>query len=477
MSIAGVSTGSVSAPRADRGEPRLWGADLRALHDRWWACSGVQIVRCNSAGPSPAAAGPRVFLLLGAHDLVRLNIAPILKKMVWLKPRALRVRLVDRDDTSYAERLRVSRDGRVEGVVRAYHPSTRATARAAITNEIALARLWRSASDPYLAWSAIDDAVGPDGSAPAVARALILDARDQAQGASFVKQMVEKWHYPGAAFDGVYEYEPGVWLHESVEVPEDVRFVAPVWIGAQRTLRKGETIVGPGLASDADGASSDPGDIDWPELHSLGASRGRRQFTWRRRGAKRAFDILFSLLVLAGTAPLYPLITLAIFLEDGWPPFFTHRRQTVRGREFPCIKFRTMRRDAESMKTELVKMNQADGPQFFIENDPRVLRVGKVLRKLQLDELPQFINVLLGHMSVVGPRPSPDKENQFCPAWREARLSVRPGVTGLWQVRRTRAPETDFQEWIKYDLEYVQRQSFRLDMWIIWTTVRQILKV
>ncbi len=477
MSIAGVSTSGVSAPRSERGEPRLWGADIRALHDRWWACAGVQVVRCDGAGAEPAPGGPRVFLLLGANDLVRLNIAPILKKMVWLKPRALRVRLVDRDGASYAERLRVAGDGRVEGVIRAYHPSTRATSRAAITNEIALARLWREASDPYLAWAAIDDEVGPDGSAPAKARALILDARSPAHQAAFVQQMVAKWQYPGVAFDGVYEYEPGVWLHESVEVPEGARFVAPVWVGAERGVRKGDTVVGPGIASDATDASTDPGEIDWPELHSLGASRSRRQFTWRRRGAKRAFDIVFSLMVLAATAPLYPLITLAIFLEDGWPPFFTHRRQTVRGREFPCIKFRTMRRDAESMKTELVKMNQADGPQFFIENDPRVLRVGKVLRKLQLDELPQFINVLLGQMSVVGPRPSPDKENQYCPAWREARLSVRPGVTGLWQVRRTRAPETDFQEWIKYDLEYVQRQSFRLDMWIIWTTVRQILKV
>ncbi len=77
-------------------------------------------------------------------------------------------------------------------------------------------------------------------------------------------------------------------------------------------------------------------------------------------------------------------------------------------------------------------------------------------------------------MSVVGPRPSPDKENQYCPAWREARLSVRPGVTGLWQVRRTRAPETDFQEWIRYDLEYVTHESWRLDVWIILQTIRKI---
>jgi lipopolysaccharide/colanic/teichoic acid biosynthesis glycosyltransferase len=134
-----------------------------------------------------------------------------------------------------------------------------------------------------------------------------------------------------------------------------------------------------------------------------------------------------------------------------------------------------MRRDAEQLKAQLVAANQADGPQFFIERDPRLLRVGTVLRKFQIDELPQFWNVLLGHMSVVGPRPSPDKENQFCPSWREARLSVRPGVTGLWQIRRTRQPQTDFQEWIRYDLEYVQHQSLRLDIWIIMNTLNKVI--
>jgi lipopolysaccharide/colanic/teichoic acid biosynthesis glycosyltransferase len=99
-----------------------------------------------------------------------------------------------------------------------------------------------------------------------------------------------------------------------------------------------------------------------------------------------------------------------------------------------------------------------------------------VLRDLQLDEIPQFINVLVGDMSVVGPRPSPFKENQYCPPWREARLSVRPGVTGLWQISRTRAAGSDFQEWIKYDIEYVERQSFRLDLWIIYKTVLLVLR-
>jgi lipopolysaccharide/colanic/teichoic acid biosynthesis glycosyltransferase len=190
---------------------------------------------------------------------------------------------------------------------------------------------------------------------------------------------------------------------------------------------------------------------------------------------KRAFDVGFSALVLLMTAPLYPIIMLAIWLEDGWPPFFAHTRQTIDGRSFPCYKFRTMCKNAEQIKAKLVAANVCDGPQFFIADDPRLLRVGKLLRRVQLDEIPQFYNVLVGHMSLVGPRPSPDKENQFCPAWREARLSVRPGITGLWQVRRTRVPQTDFQEWIRYDLEYVQHASWRLDLWILMLTIKKVI--
>ncbi|MEC8818795.1 MAG: sugar transferase, partial [Planctomycetota bacterium] len=92
-----------------------------------------------------------------------------------------------------------------------------------------------------------------------------------------------------------------------------------------------------------------------------------------------------------------------------------------------------------------------------------------------LDELPQFWNVLTGDMSLVGPRPSPDKENQFCPAWREARLSVRPGITGLWQVERTRAPGLDFQEWIRYDIEYVNKASLLLDAKICIKTIQRTI--
>ena len=134
-----------------------------------------------------------------------------------------------------------------------------------------------------------------------------------------------------------------------------------------------------------------------------------------------------------------------------------------------------MCKNAEQLKARIAGQNVCDGPQFHVEDDPRLLRVGRLLRRFHLDELPQFVNVLFGHMSVIGPRPSPDNENQFCPAWRDARLSVRPGVTGLWQVSRTRAPQADFQEWIRHDLDYVEHQSWRLDLVIIYKTTLDIL--
>ena len=190
-----------------------------------------------------------------------------------------------------------------------------------------------------------------------------------------------------------------------------------------------------------------------------------------QRGGKRAFDLVAAFLALIASLPLWPMIMLAIYLEDGRPFFFGHRRETRGGREFPCWKFRSMRKDAEEIKQRIARENQVDGPQFYIDDDPRITRVGRVLRKTQLDELPQLLNVILGHMSIVGPRPSPHKENQYCPAWRETRLSVRPGITGLWQVKRTRREGLDFQEWIRYDIEYVENASFGLDLKIILATV------
>ena len=129
----------------------------------------------------------------------------------------------------------------------------------------------------------------------------------------------------------------------------------------------------------------------------------------------------------------------------------------------------------EAKQGELRKANQVDGPQFKLAYDPRVTPIGHFLRRTNIDELPQLWNVLKGEMSVVGPRPSPFEENQICPGWREARLSVKPGITGLWQVSRSRdRGAADFQEWIFYDTQYVERRGFWLDVKIILLTIKEL---
>ncbi len=193
---------------------------------------------------------------------------------------------------------------------------------------------------------------------------------------------------------------------------------------------------------------------------------------------KRWADIAFSLIILTLFLPFFPIVVAAIKINSPGPIFFKHKRQGRYGREFGCIKFRTMMKDADKMQDQLrlLNRNQVDGPQFKMENDPRVSTVGKFLRDTSIDEIPQFINVLMGQMSVVGPRPSPERENTFCASWRDARLSVRPGITGLWQVCRTREEGRDFQEWVVHDTRYVREVNWKLDIWICWKTVIYIIK-
>jgi lipopolysaccharide/colanic/teichoic acid biosynthesis glycosyltransferase len=190
--------------------------------------------------------------------------------------------------------------------------------------------------------------------------------------------------------------------------------------------------------------------------------------------AKRGLDIVGSLVALILTLPFWPLIALVIKISSpGGPVFYGAVRQGRGGRNFRCWKFRTMVPNADEIQQQLRERNKndVDGPQFKLKRDPRVFWIGRWMRMLNIDEIPQFWNVLIGQMSVVGPRPSPERENQMCPAWREARLSVRPGITGLWQVMRKRdRGETDFQEWIYYDVQYIKKQSIWLDLKIIAKT-------
>ena len=211
-----------------------------------------------------------------------------------------------------------------------------------------------------------------------------------------------------------------------------------------------------------------------PDLASTSPFRQWSRFSYVNT-VKRLMDVVVSAVVLILFLPLIPILALAIKVNSPGPVFYKARRQGLGGKEFHCLKFRTMKVGADKLQDMLRTMNEVDGPQFKMVDDPRISTVGHFLRETYIDEIPQFFNVFLGQMSLVGPRPSPRAENTQCPRWRDARLSVRPGITGLWQLLRTREPLRDFQEWIHYDVEYVRRVSWFLDIWICWRTFLQML--
>ncbi|MCX5893190.1 MAG: sugar transferase [Deltaproteobacteria bacterium] len=183
---------------------------------------------------------------------------------------------------------------------------------------------------------------------------------------------------------------------------------------------------------------------------------------------KRLLDVIIAALGLSICAPLFVIIALAIRLDSPGQFIFRQVRCGKDGGQFGMYKFRSMVPEAEEVKRQIGYLNEADGPVFKINQDPRVTRVGKLLRNTNLDELPQLWNVLKGEMSLVGPRPLSTEEMRFSPRWRDARLSMRPGMTGLWQVKAH--TKTQFNEWIVNDLTYVNEACFWLDVKILWKT-------
>ena len=184
---------------------------------------------------------------------------------------------------------------------------------------------------------------------------------------------------------------------------------------------------------------------------------------------KRVIDVVFSGLTLVLLSPLLLLIALAIKLESKGPVVYASERIGKKGRVFRCYKFRTMVKDAETRRAEITHMNERDGILFKITNDPRITRMGRLLRKYSLDELPQFFNVLRGDMSVVGPRPPIASEVMEYKLSHLRRLDVMPGITGLWQVQGRKDPS--FDSYVSLDVTYIENWNIWLDLKIIVRTV------
>lgn len=188
--------------------------------------------------------------------------------------------------------------------------------------------------------------------------------------------------------------------------------------------------------------------------------------------AKRAMDLAGSAVLLLLFSPLLIAVTLVLLVTTKGKPFFVQNRIGYRGKHFPMIKFRTMRLDADQVQ-HTVKNEHASGPIFKNKTDPRITKVGRWLRRTSIDEAPQLLNVLWGHMSLVGPRPPVLKEVKQYEMWHRRRLAVKPGLTCLWQV--SGRSEIGFEDWIRMDLWYVKHQSLWVDLKLLALTPYTVL--
>ena len=195
---------------------------------------------------------------------------------------------------------------------------------------------------------------------------------------------------------------------------------------------------------------------------------------WQRL-AKQALDMIGAAIFLTCFSPFFITFALIIKFSSPGPILFRQKRSGLNGRPFTMLKFRSMVTDAEQLKAELQALNEMDGPVFKLSNDPRVTPIGRFLRRWSIDEWPQMINVLVGDMSLVGPRPLPvDEVRRFDDFAHRRRLSVKPGLTCLWQVNG-RNNVKDFRDWVRLDLEYIDNWSFWLDLKILVRTIPVVL--
>ena len=189
---------------------------------------------------------------------------------------------------------------------------------------------------------------------------------------------------------------------------------------------------------------------------------------------KRIIDISLSIIILFCFFWLILIVALYILIIDGSPIFVIQNRVGLHGKQFKMIKFRTMLKGSHKLREDLSSLNTKSGPLFKIEDDPRLLKGAKLLRKYSLDELPQLFNVLKGDMSLVGPRPLFDSDTQLFNKQYMRRLNVLPGMTGLLQINERNAD--DFETWFKYDVEYIENWNLLLDLKIIFSTIPALLK-
>ncbi len=191
------------------------------------------------------------------------------------------------------------------------------------------------------------------------------------------------------------------------------------------------------------------------------------------RFVKRFIDIVAGFFGIICLSPVFLIVSLLIFLEDGGKPIFIQERSGLNNVPFKMFKFRSMHVNASKMREELGKFNELDGPAFKMKEDPRITKIGAFIRKTSIDELPQLLNVLIGNMSLVGPRPLPTYETKECNEYQLQRLLTKPGITCYWQISGRN--DISFDEWIEMDLRYINEASLFTDIKILLLTVKAVI--
>ncbi len=506
--------------------PMIWGLDARALHEAYWRSRGVQVIECGRDALIDRDA--ELYMLVEPDCLAEFDLPTVTERMTWNGAAVMRLRLSSPGDDHYAERIQLAGSApptdanlqssiapRIERIQRLYRTARPDSHRLILTRSREHAEVWCRESNRRAAWMRIRRSLPYYRVVHWRCAGLLLDAASPDSAGRYLHRLVRNWTDPDSSIEGIQEIAPQVWALKECRLGPESLVIGPVWLGAGHRADSSVLLVGPDYEPDAPVAEHQPrasvnvservtstgdasavstgyvrvrpiGEVEPGNRQSEADDRDESDDVGRSTNepiaalsplfliSKRLFDIAVSTAVLLAVLPLLLGLALAVVISDGRPIFYGHLRQSRGGRLFRCWKFRTMRRDADRMTRELQSLNRCDGPQFYIVDDPRVTRIGRFMRRYHLDELPQFWNVLIGDMSIVGPRPSPDSENQYCPPWRETRLSVRPGITGLWQVERTRAPGLDFQEWIRFDTEYVRNAGFLLDCRILLKTIQRL---
>jgi len=319
------------------------------------------------------------------------------------------------------------------------------------------------------------------------------------------------------------EIAPDVWVGKNVEISPTAYVLGPVLIGDGCKIKDGAQIIGPAVIGNqcliSDGAlvrecilwngisvcsrsrvqysilgemATIPDDYQIKDMVVLNGSKIKDariipsddsvkgilspaiNTNLVYTAVKRVMDVTLSAIGLVLLLPVFLLIALALKIDSPGPVFYIQKRCGRYGKLFGMLKFRTMVANAEKLHKELTSQNESDGPMFKLANDPRVTRLGRILRKTSLDEIPQLLNVLKGEMSLVGPRPLIMEEMKFSQSWRDTRLKVKPGITGLWQVQGR--SEASFHDWIRYDVYYVKHQSPWMDIKILFNTFKVVFK-